>query len=268
MRAHLTMSIGPLVLLAFIGAACGAPTASNTGTATGTAAGTITGTLTVSAAASLATPFKTIGDNFETAHPGVHVTFNFDSSSTLAQQIRDGSPADGFAAADAASMKKLADAGLIAGPPTVFARNRLTIVVKKGNPKRVTSLADLATAGTISLCGATVPCGRYADQILKEANATIPPDRITRGQNVKATFAAVAEGDADAGIVYATDVTGDNRNKVEAVAIPEAQNVVAIYPIGVVKASTNQATMEAFVAYVAGPAGQATLRSAGFLAPP
>lgn len=265
MRAHLTMSIGLLAPLAFIGAACGAPTASSPGTAPGSAPGTITGTLTVSAAASLAAPFKTIGHDFETAHPGVRVTFNFDSSSTLAQQIRDGSPADGFAAADEASMKMLADAGLIAGPPTVFARNRLTIVVKKGNPKRVTSLADLTTAGTISLCGATVPCGRYADQILNEANATIPPDRITRGQNVKATFTAVAEGDADAGIVYVTDVTGD---KVEAVAIPEAQNAVAIYPIGVVKASTNQTTMAAFAAYVTGPTGQATLRAAGFLAPP
>jgi molybdate transport system substrate-binding protein len=269
-----------------VGAGCSSTTGPGPGTGTGigtgsggttggtnpgglsapaTATGLATGAITVSAAASLTTPFKTIGDDFEKANPGVtDVTFNFDSSGTLATQIQGGAPADGFASADEANMKKLTDAGLIAGAPVVFARNQLTIVVKKGNPTNIETLTDLATAGTVALCAPDVPCGRYADQILETADVTIPTDKVTRGQNVKATLAAVSDGDADAGIVYATDVTGD---RIEAVTIPDAQNAIATYPIGVVKASTNPATMEAFVAYVTSAPGQATLKAAGFLPP-
>jgi molybdate transport system substrate-binding protein len=242
------------------GAACG-PTVT---TAPATTAGTAAGAITVSAAASLTAPFKVIGDDFEKANPGVDVTFTFDSSGTLATQIRNGAPADVFASADDATMTGLTDAGLISDPPRPFARNRLTIVVKKGNPAGIATLADLATAGTIALCGADVPCGRYADQILTAAGVTVAPDRITRGQNVKATLTAVADGDADAGIVYVTDVAS---GRVEAVAVPDAQNAVADYPIGVVRASANPATARAFVAYVTGPAGQAALATAGFLPP-
>jgi molybdate transport system substrate-binding protein len=240
--------------------ACGESADSTESTATTN----LTGTITVSAAASLTDAFTRIGDDFEAANPGVDVTFNFDSSSTLAKQIQEGAPADGFASADEANMTKLTDANVIAGTPEIFARNKLTIVVKPGNPKNIQTLADLATAGTISLCGSEVPCGRYADQILQAAGVTIPAESITRGQNVKATLSAVAEGDADAGIVYVTDVTGDD---VEAVAIPDAQNAIATYPIGVVAASSNQETVQAFITYVLGPAGQATLEAAGFLPP-
>ncbi len=227
------------------------------------------GTITVSAAASLTEPFERIGDDFTAANPGVEVRFNFDSSGTLAKQIQEGATADGFASADEATMKTLTDPGLIAGTPTVFARNQLTIVVKRGNPKGIASLVDLPTAGTVSLCGAEVPCGRYADQILGTAHVTIPADKITRGQNAKATFAAVAEGDADAGIVYVTDVTGGGAgDRVERIVVPDAQNAIASYPIGVVAASSNPATMRAFIAYLLSPAGQATLQTSGFLSPP
>jgi molybdate transport system substrate-binding protein len=272
-RKHRRLLLALFVSLAFVGAGCSSTTdTSATGTTVptggstpGTTAGAATGALTISAATSLTTPFKTIGDDFKKANPKVtEVKFSFDSSSTLATQIQGGAPADGFASADEANMTKLTSANLIAGSPQVFARNRLTIVVKKGNPKGVKTLADLATAGTISLCGSDVPCGKYADQILQTAGVTIPTGNITRGQNVKATLGAVADGDADAGIVYVTDVTGD---KVEAVVIPDAQNAVAVYPIATVKASTNQPTMQAFVAYVLSPAGQATLKAAGFLPP-
>ncbi len=285
MRKHRDLLLALLVSFVLIGAACsststdtaatgttgstskpvGSTPGSTPGTATGPATGAATGAITVSAAASLTAPFKTIGADFTKANPAVtEVTFNFDSSSTLATQIQGGAPADGFASADEASMKKLTDADLVAGRPQVFARNRLTIVVKKGNPKNITTLADLATAGTISLCGSAVPCGKYADQILEAANVSIPSDKVTRGQNVKATLAAVADGDADAGIVYVTDVTGD---KVQGVAIPDAQNAIATYPIATLTASTNRATMDAFIAYLLSPAGQATLQAAGFLPP-
>jgi molybdate transport system substrate-binding protein len=258
---HLLLSIALFASLAFAGSACGSPGPA----ATGTTATPVTGALTVSAAASLTVPFKTIGDDFEKANPGLtEVTFSFDSSSTLATQIRNGAPVDGFASADDANMKKLTDADLILGTPVQFARNQLTIVVKKGNPEGIRTLADLATVGTVSLCGSDVPCGRYADQILEAAKVTIPGENITRGQNVKATLASVSDGDAEAGIVYVTDVTGD---KVESVEIPAAQNAIATYPIAVVKASTNPTAAQAFIAYVLSPPARATLRAAGFLPP-
>jgi len=273
-RKQRSLLVAVLTCLAFAAASCSStstgtattgPSAKPSGSSTPATAGNATGAITVSAAASLTTPFKTIGEDFKKANPGVtDVKFNFDSSGTLATQIQGGAPADGYASADEANMKKLTDAGLIAGPPQVFARNQLTIVVKKGNPKNIKTLADLVTAGTISLCGADVPCGKYADQILEAANVTIPADKITRGQNVKAALSAVADGDADAGIVYVTDATGD---KVQAVVIPDAQNAIATYPIGVVGASTNQATMQEFIAYVLSPPGQAPLKAAGFLPP-
>jgi len=261
-RKHSQLLIALCTSLAFVAAGCSAKTDS-TSTTSSTVVARATGTITVSAAASLTAAFTTIGDDFKKANPGFEVKFNFDSSSTLAKQIEDGAPADAYASADEANMKTLADAGHMRGS-TVFARNKLAIVVKKGNPKKVASLADLATAGTISLCGSEVPCGKYADQILKTANVTIPADKVTRGQNVKATFTAVAEGDADAGIVYVTDVTGD---KVERVDIPDAQNAIAVYPIGTLKASHNPGSTDAFIAYVLGPQGQATLKAAGFLPP-
>jgi molybdate transport system substrate-binding protein len=259
-----------VVALVVVAGGCGSGSSSSgagsptTDAATAPTAAPVTGGVTIAAAASLTAPFTTIGNDFEAANPGATVTFTFDSSGTLSKQILEGAPADGFASADEANMKKLTDAGLVADSPEVFARNQLAIVVKKGNPKGVTTLADLATVGVVSLCGSEVPCGRYADEILTKAGVTIPETSVTRGQNVKATLAAVADGDADAGIVYLTDVTGD---KVEAVAIPEAQNAVATYPIAVLKASTNPAAAEAFVAFVLGPQGQAVLEEAGFLPP-
>jgi molybdate transport system substrate-binding protein len=257
---------------ALVGAACSSSSTTQTGSNTTSGGGAgptavpkAAGAITVSAAASLQTPFTTIGNDFKKANPGVtDVKFDFDSSGTLSKQIQSGAPADNFASADDASMKTLTDANLTAGPPVQFARNQLTVVVKKGNPKHIETLSDLATAGTISLCDTSAPCGKYADQILKQANVSIPADKITRGQNVKATLTAVSDGDADAGIVYVTDVSGD---KVESVVVPDDQNAVANYPIAVIKASTNQGTAQAFIDYVLSPPGQAVLKQSGFLPP-
>ena len=120
-------------------------------------------------------------------------------------QIQGGAPADVFASADGTNMQKLVSGGQVTAEPTVFAANELTIVVKTGNPKKVKSLADLANLGVVSLCADTVPCGKYAAQALAQAGVTIPPDKITKGADVKATLAAVSTGDADAAIVYTTD---------------------------------------------------------------
>lgn len=170
-----------------------------------------------------------------------------------------------FASADASNMDKLVAAGLVDGTATVFARNRLAIVVKPGNPAGVASLADLADAGVVSLCADTAPCGKYADQILASAGVTIPADRVTRGQNVKATLTAVSNGDADAGIVYATDASASA--EVERIDIPDADNAIASYPIGVLASSANAGLARSFVDYVVGTDGLEVLRSAGFLAP-
>lgn len=222
------------------------------------------GNITVSAAASLTLPFTQIGEDFEAEHPEAgRVRFNFDSSSTLVNQIHDGAPADAFASADEANMTELTGAGLVLGDPTVFARNKMAIVVKKDNPAGITGLADLARVDILSLCAHEAPCGRYADQILDTAGVTIPTGRVTRGQNVKTAVAAVSEGDADAAIVYVTDVT----DAVDLVEIPDAQNLFATYPIAVLASSPNPEAAQAFVDFVLSPGGQATLHDAGFLPP-
>lgn len=221
--------------------------------------------LTVAAAASLTVPFSSIGEAFSAATgTGVDVKFSFDSSATLVSQIGGGAPADVFASADEASMDRLASEGLVDGSPRVFARNRLAIIVKKGNPRGIKSLGDLPSAGIVSLGGNEVPVGKYANQALASAGVSISATKTTRAKDAKAVVNAVAEGDADAGIVYATDITGP---RVDAVPIPDQYNQVATYPIAVLKNAKNHQGAEAFVEYVLSNGGQAVLRSAGFMAP-
>jgi molybdate transport system substrate-binding protein len=242
--------------------ACGS---SNESTGT-TRSGGVVGTITVSAAASLTEAFEMIGQQFEAANPGATVTLNFDSSTTLAQQVIDGQPVDAFASADQPNMTKLVDAGKVIGEPQTIATNSLMIVVKPGNPLNIQTLADLDNAGVVALCGATVPCGRFAAEVLTKANVDIAEDKITRGQNAKATAAAVAEGDADAGIVYVTDVQAEG-DAVTGVPIPDDVDVMAAYPMAVLTDTVNQPLADAFVAFVLGPQGQAALQQAGFAAP-
>jgi molybdate transport system substrate-binding protein len=256
-------SVLVVAALLFVGG-CGSDNKdASSSTTTTKPASTLTGHLTVSAAASLTEAFGQIDKDFTAANPGVTVTPTFDSSGTLSQQILSGAPVDVFASADEANMTKLTDKGL-AESPEVFAKNKLIIVTKPGNPKHVKSLSDLATVGVVSLCSLDAPCGRYADQILKQANVTIPADKVTRGQNVKATLTAVTQGDADAGIVYVTDAKAAG-SQVDTVTIPDDQNAIASYPIAMLKASKSTDAAKAYVAYVTGDQGQATLQTFGFL---
>ena len=234
---------------------------------TTTTAPKVSGTITVSAAASLTEAFAKMKTDFEKRNSGTTIALNFGSSGTLAQQIQGGAPADVFASADGANMQKLVTGKQVTAEPTVFASNLLTIVVKPGNPKNVKSLADLANLGVVSLCGTTVPCGKYADQVLSGVGVTIDPSKITRGADVKASLAAVTTGDADAAVVYVTDAKSAG-NTVTVVPIPTWQNAYAIYPIAPVVASTNQALAKAWIEYTISPAGQRTLQSFGFLPPP
>jgi molybdate transport system substrate-binding protein len=265
-RTPMKLWIPSVVMVGLVAAGCGSsssPTSSSTAT---TAASKVTGAVTVSAAASLTEALTKIGADFKRANPGATATFNFGSSGTLAIQIQQGAPADTFASADEDTMNTLVSASLVDGTPVVFAKNELVIVTKPGNPEKVKTLADLANLSVVSLCGQTVPCGKYAAQILQSAGVTIPETKVTRGTDVKTTLAAVTTGDADAAIVYVTDAKTAG-STVDTVTIPDAQNAIATYPIAMLKASTNPATARAFIDAVMSPRGQATLRSFGFLPP-
>ena len=245
-----------LVVVALLLTACGGGDDPPTGQGGG-----LSGSVTVLAAASLTESFTELGRRFEGANPAVDVTFSFDASSTLVQQVKAGAPADVLATADEASMQQAVDAGAVASP-AVFARNRLAIVVGPGNPKGVRSLADLARPGLIVvLCAPDVPCGRFGSQILDRAGVRVGPKSLE--PNVKGVVSKVVLGEADAGIVYSTDVKAAG-DKAEGVDIPTAQNVVASYPITTLRSPRNRAVAEAFTAFVRSEDGQAVLTGAGF----
>lgn len=189
---------------------------------------------------------------------------NFGGSSTLAQQIQQGAPADVFASADEVNMQKLVDGQELAGAPQIFARNRLRIAVASGNPHHIAGLADLTKPGlTLALCAPAVPCGRYAAEAFGKAGLALPS--ASQEIDVKAVLNKVAFGEADAGIVYATDLPGAG-GKVEGVDIAESQNVIARYPIAVTKDAANRDLAAAFVDFVLSAEGQQRLAAAGFLA--
>lgn len=226
----------------------------------------LSGRITVAAAASLTESFEEIGTGFEAAHPGTEVTFTFDSSRTLAAQVLEGADVDVYASADEQDAQTLVDADLVDGSPTTFARNQLVIVTRPGNPAGIETLADLAGAGVVSLCGEDVPCGRLAALVLARAGVTLDESRVTRGQNVKATLTAVTDGDAVAGIVYVTDAVAAG-GAVDRVDIPEDANAVAVYPVSVLRGASDTPLAEAFVAYVLGDEGRRVLKEHGFLPP-
>jgi molybdate transport system substrate-binding protein len=222
-------------------------------------------TLNVFAAASLTASFKTIGAAFEATRPGTKVAFNFAGSPTLVQQIKEGAPADVFASADEANMQKVVEAGAAAGAPQIFAQNLLQIAVAQGNPKHIAGLADLAKPGLIVvLCAETVPCGRYAVDAFTKAGVTPPAG--SREPDVKAVLTKVALGEADAGLVYVTDVRAA-ADKVEGVGLASDHNVSARYPIATLREAAHTEAARAFVAFVLSDPGNKILGEYGFRAP-
>ena len=268
MRTSMKRWLVVVMIVGLVAAGCSSGSKSGSGSKATTNVSKVSGTITVSAAASLTEAFTKMGADFKTANPKAGTTFNFGSSGTLETQIQQSSGAgvDTFASADEDNMNKLVSASLIDGTPTVFAKNKLEIVTKPGNPKGIKTLADLNQADVVSLCGLTVPCGKYAAQILQTAGVSIPETKVTRGVDVKGTLAAVTTGDADVAIVYVTDAKSVG-STVDAVTIPDAQNAIATYPIATIKGSANAATSQAWIDYVMSSKGQATLRSFGFLPP-
>jgi molybdate transport system substrate-binding protein len=216
----------------------------------------------VFAAASLTAAFTELGRRY-TAAQGTKVTFNFAGSQALATQIGQGAPADVFASADLDNMAKVKD---LVGTPQSFASNRLAIVVEQGNPRGIRTLDDLAGGDVkVVLAAREVPAGRYAKQVLDRAGVKVTP--VSQEDNVKAVVAKVSLGEADAGIVYVTDVAAGGA-RVEGVDIPREQNVVATYPIATVKAGKAQDAAQAFIDLVLSGQGQEVLHRYGFLPPP
>lgn len=243
----------------------GTPTASGGSPTSGSSAPAISGDITVFAAASLTESFNKIGKDFEAAHPGVKVKFNFGASSALAQQINQGAPADVFASAAPTNMKQVTDTGAITAGPVIFVRNTLQIAVPAGNPGKVTGLADFAKADLkIALCAEQVPCGAAAKKVFDTAGIRAAPDTLER--DVKATLTKVSLGEVDAALVYKTDVKAAG-SKVQGIEFAEAGKAVNDYPIAPCAKAPNAAGAKAFVDHVLSDKGKAVLTQAGFDGP-
>jgi len=233
--------------------------------------------LTVFAAASLTDAFNEIGQKFTAEHPGVTFTFNFAGSQQLAQQLGQGAPADIFASANKKQMDVTIEAGrVVSGTQKTFVRNRLVVVYPKDNPAGLTRLQDLAKPGLkLILAAKEVPVGQYALDFLNKAitDTAFSPtymDEVLKNvvsyeDNVKSVLTKISLGEGDAGIVYTSDVTGENADKVGRLDIPDKLNTVATYPIAVVKDSAASKQAQAFVDYVLSATGQEVLTRYGFI---
>ena len=216
--------------------------------------------LTVFAAASLQPAFDKIGARLLSTQ-NIATTFSYAGSQTLTTQLTQGAPADVFASADVAHMTTVQSAGLLHSQSVLFAHNRLEIAVAKGNPKGIHTLADLARSRlVVVLADPSVPAGKYAAQALAKAGVTVNPASLE--QQVTGVLSKVALGEADAGIVYHSDVV--TSGQVDGVVIPDNQNVIADYPIAVLKGAQNQAGAVAFIDFVLSTDGQSILAAAGF----
>jgi len=222
-------------------------------------------TLTVYAAASLTKTFEKIGAEFEEEHDGVTVEFSFGGSSDLVSQIQEGAPADVFASADTANMDKLTGDDLQADEPQDFASNTLEIATPPGNPAGITSFADLAQDGlNVVVCAPEVPCGAATVKAEEATGVTLSP--VSEEQSVTDVLAKVTSGEADAGLVYVTDVVGAG-DAVTGVAFPESSDIVNTYPIVALEDSDHADLAEEFVDLVLSDTGQDILEEAGFAQP-
>lgn len=222
----------------------------------------LTGSITVFAAASLTQVFEQLGADFEAEHPGTEIAFSFAGSSDLVAQLVEGAPGDVFASANEASMARLVDADLADGEPAVFATNVLEIAVPPGNPAGVTDLASLADAGVrLVVCAEAVPCGAAAAAVEAASGVALTP--VSEENAVTDVLGKVASGEADAGLVYETDVLGAD-GAVEGIPFPESSAAINRYPIVRVAGAADPALADAFIAFVLGPEGAAALAAAGF----
>ncbi len=233
------------------------------------------GHLTVFSAASLTDVFVVLGKVLEQRNPGVGVTHGFAGSQQLATQIEQGARVDVFASADQRWMDYVRQRGLVAGVATEFVRNMLVVIVARSSPARIARLQDLATPGIkVVLAAAAVPVGRYSREALDRLNGApgfaqdyaqrVLRNVVSHEENVRGVVSKVQLGEADAGIVYRSDVTPATAGRVLVLDIPDRYNVVASYPIAVLRAAPNPAAAAAFVSLVLSPLGQRVLRDHNF----
>ena len=223
--------------------------------------------LTISGAASLTDAFGEIGAAFEAENPGITVSFNFGPSDGLATQINEGAPVDVFASASPRWMDAVQDEGSGVSGRVDFAKNRLAMIVPSDNPAGIEDIEDLAEDGVrLVIAAEGVPAGDYAREVFANAGiADAAMDNVvSNAEDVRTVVTAVASGEADAGVVYVTDVTSDVADQVASIEIPDEINVIATYPIAVVSGSEEADLAQRFVDYVLGP-GQQTLAEHGFL---
>ena len=226
--------------------------------------GKVSGSIAVDAASSLTEAFTTLGKQFEAAHPGTELTFNFGASGTLATQINQAAPADVFASAAPANMDQVVSAGDASNPQN-FAQNTMEVATPPNNPGKVTSVNDLAKKSVkVALCEPQVPCGVVAAEVFKNVGITVKP--VTLQPDVKSVLTQVETGNVDAGMVYVTDVMAAG-SKVKGVTIPASDNASTEYPIATIKSSKHTSEAQAFMNYVLSPAGQQVLTAAGFEKP-
>jgi molybdate transport system substrate-binding protein len=260
------LAVGALTA-ALAGCASGAPGAAGSSSAAAGASTTpaLSGTITVFAAASLKSTFTQLTSDFEAKHPGTKITLNFAGSSDLVTQITQGAPADVFASADTKNMAKLTDAKLVDGAPVNFATNVLEIAVPPSNPASISAFADLAKPGVkVVVCAPQVPCGAATETVEKATGTTLTP--VSEESSVTDVLGKVTSGEADAGLVYVTDVktAGD---KVKGIPFAESDQAVNTYPIAAVGTSKNKELAAAFIATVTGSEGKKVLSDAGFGTP-
>lgn len=242
-------------------AACGGSSSDSTDEATGSA---LSGEITVFAAASLTESFTALADEFESQNPGTTVTLSFDASSTLAEQINSGAPADVFASASTTNMDQVVDAGNASAPVT-FANNTMEIAVPPDNPAGISSVDDLADPDVkVVLCAEEVPCGVNARKVFENEGISVTP--VSNEADVKSTLAKVTLGEADAGVVYVTDVLSAGED-VTGVAIPDDINASTSYPIATLAETENAYLAKAFVDFVLSDTGVSELEDAGFAQP-
>jgi molybdate transport system substrate-binding protein len=233
-------------------------------------------TLTIFAAASLTDAFGELGRSLERGHPGLTVRFNFAGSQQLASQLEQGARADVFASADRRWMSYATDRGLVDGEARVFARNRLVVILPRTNPAGIVALPDLARRGTkVVMAAEAVPAGKYSREVLERLAAApgfpVAYDRhvlanvVSQEENVKGVLAKVQLGEADAGLVYRSDVTPSASESVRMLDIPDAYNVLASYPIAVVRSARNPEAARLFLALVFSPTGQRLLETHGLM---
>jgi molybdate transport system substrate-binding protein len=265
-RSALTLTVAATTGLLLAG--CGSSSTPSASPATSPApvsgSPALSGTVTVFAAASLQQAFTTLGQQFEAAHPGTKVAFNFGPSSGLATQITAGAPADVYASASTKNMDQVVKAAA-ATSPTDFASNTMEIAVPDKNPAGVTGLSDLVKpAVKVALCQVAVPCGGTVAKVFTNAKIVVNP--VTQEIDVKAVLTKVTLGEVDAGVVYVTDVRAAG-GKVKGIQIPANVNASTVYPIATLTKAPNKATAAAFTEYVLSQDGARVLIADGFAKP-